>query len=219
MAYTNHLFQPLNETILDQATNNHFSLKGLVFDARKKDEGPKTLQDKLARHVIFHGKMPDASDLGLKKKEDSEEAVKEDNFMSDYSDHLFKPYSLQEGSKCGCGKKGCPVCNPKNRLKLPVREAEGNATGIAQQVGLGTPSSTANHLYQIPINQYQDSDASFITDGDSAETSKTNIPALLAAKNAGGKPHPFTISNGINGREKFNGFKLKDLTDDYGPNG
>ena len=58
-----------------------------------------------------------------------------------------------------------------------------------------------------------------IGDGESEETYKTNIPALLAARNAGGQPHPLTISNGINKRAGSGGFKLKPLRDDLGPNG
>ena len=270
MAYTNHLFKPLKEeTFLDRATNSHFTLKGLVWDNPTKVGPPKTLQDKIARHVIYNGKMPDMSQFAQKKKEekeDNEEVVKEDNFMSNnYLDHLYQPDGLQEGfmdnlkakagnmmqnakagmaaagnamkSKLGMKPAGktTTVTREISKDQLPdwarkglgessfrfrLREAEDNSTGIAQQVGLGTPSSTANHLYQIPINQYQASDANFITDGDSAETSKTNIPALLAAKNAGGKPHPFTVDNGINKRETTGGgFKLKPLRDDLGPNG
>ena len=294
MAYTNHLFKPLKEeTFLDRATNSHFTLKGLVWDNPTKVGPPKTLQDKIARHVIYHGKMPDMSQFAQKKKEekeDNEEVVKEDNFMSNnYLDHLYQPDGLQEGvidtlkdKVSGLGKKKGfmdnlkdkvsnfgkkksfmgnavdTIKNNKGKLALggaglaaaggaaallknrfgnnaqksaavgenallsfsSLGESEGNSTGIAQQVGLGTPSSTANHLYQIPINQYQASDSNFITDGDSAETSKTNIPALLAAKNAGGKPHPFTVDNGINKRETTGGgFKLKPLRDDLGPNG
>ena len=146
--------------------------------------------------------------------------------LSNYSAHLYKPgLGLQEGGigECNCGKKDCPICSKAKATtstsKLGMHESEGNSTGIGQGVGLGTPQSTANHLYQIPINQYQDSDASFVGDGESAETSKTNIPALLAAKNAGGQPHPFTVSNGINKRSGTGGFKLKPLRDDLGPNG
>lgn len=139
-----------------------------------------------------------------------------------YIAHLYTPSGLQEGgnAKCNCGKADCPICSKKSKLgKLRISEAEGDVTGIAQQVGLGIPKSTANYLYKIPINQYQASDANFIGDGESEETSKSNIPALLAAKNAGGQPHPLTISNGINKRAGSGGFKLKPLRDDLGPNG
>jgi hypothetical protein len=64
-------------------------------------------------------------------------------------------------------------------------------------------------------------DALFIGDGDSPETSKTNIPAILAAKTAGGSPHGWTTSNGINGKSA-DVFKIKRFgkrDDDDGPNG
>ena len=63
-------------------------------------------------------------------------------------------------------------------------------------------------------------DAWFIGDGDSPETSKTNIPAILAAKTAGGSPHGWTTDNGINNKPAPNVFKLSKLRDDDdGPNG
>lgn len=45
--------------------------------------------------------------------------------------------------------------------------------------------------------------------GDSAETSKLNIPALLAAKTAGGDPHDFTLKNGISNHFSSNTLKVK----------
>lgn len=55
----------------------------------------------------------------------------------------------------------------------------------------------------------------FIGDGDDPETSKTNIPAILAAKTAGGSPWPHTISNNISNKLGSDVFKLKKLQDDY----
>ena len=221
--YKKRLYSPLSETFQDDATNGNFSLSNLLFDNKTKIEPPKNALDAAARHFVTHGRFPEPVKQSVPVKKEDDETVKEDTTMpSVYSAHLYNPFGLQEGSnaKCNCGKAGCPVCSKKSKLgKLGMSEAEGNVTGIAQQVGLGTPQSTANHLYQIPINQYQASDASFVGDGESEETSKTNIPALLAAKNAGGQPHPLTISNGINKRAGFGGFKLKPLRDDLGPNG
>lgn len=212
--YKNHLYH-LSEDFQDDATNSNFSLSNLFFDSKTKIEPPKNALDAAARHFVRHGSFPQPVKPSVPVKKEDDGVVKEDMTMqSRYSPFLYNP--LQEGAKCNCGKAGCPVCGKRKKL---VAEAEGDFTGIAQQVGLGTPQSTANYLYKIPINQYHDSDASFVFDGDSAETSRTNIPALLAAKNAGGRPHPLTISNGINGRSGTGGFKLKPLRDDLGPNG
>ena len=222
--YRRSLYSPFLETFQDDATNGNFSLSNLFFDNKTKIEPPKNALDAAARHFVTHGRFPEPVKRSVPVKKEDDEAVKEDTTMpSIYSAHLYNPYRLQEGGNagcCNCGKPGCPICGKKSKLgKLGMSEAEGNSTGIGQQVGLGTPQSTANHLYQIPINQYQSSDANFVGDGESEETSKTNIPALLAAKNAGGQPHPLTISNGINKRAGSGGFKLKPLRDDLGPNG
>ena len=98
------------------------------------------------------------------------------------------------------------------------REAA-ECTGVNMGVGLGVPYSTANRLWDIPINQYQDSDASFIGDGDDPMTSQVNIPATLAARTAGGSPYGLTLKNGINKRTGDRYFRLKPLRDDYGQNG
>lgn len=244
---SSRLFTPTSEsTILDNATNGNFHFGNLIGNRTPKLEAPKDYMDRASRYVVRNGSLPPDFHQKLEEErkkqqqqndpnqtdgqeedgvEDTKRPVKEETTMlSNYSAHLYKPgFGLQEGGmgKCNCGKKECPICGKGKAptSKIGMHEAEGNSTGIGQGVGLGTPQSTANHLYQIPINQYQDSDASFVSDGDSAETSKTNIPALLAAKNAGGQPHPFTVSNGINKRSGTGGFKLKPLRDDLGPNG
>ena len=90
-----------------------------------------------------------------------------------FVDHLFRP--VDEG--CGCEK-----------------------CGVSMGTGLGVPYSDANKLWKIPINQYQASDADFVGDGDDPATSDANVPATLAARTAGGDPHPFTLRNGINKR-------------------
>ena len=98
--------------------------------------------------------------------------------------------------------------------------------------GISTSSYAAKKLASAGSNNQTDlnavkpnaeysrrNDALFIGDGDSPETSKTNIPAILAAKTAGGAPHGWTTDNGINGTGP-NVFKLKKLKDDDdGPNG
>ena len=92
-------------------------------------------------------------------------------------------------------------------------------SGISLGVGLGKAFDDGNRLYNIGINQYHDSDASFIGDGDDPNTSRINIPAIIAARMAGGTPDPYTLHNGINRRSLSSPFRLRPLRDDLGPNG
>ena len=67
----------------------------------------------------------------------------------------------------------------------------------------------------IPDAEYDAAyDKTFFADGDKAETSKINIPAILAAKTAGGAPHGCTVHNGISNKFGSDVFKLKKLRDD-----
>jgi hypothetical protein len=76
--------------------------------------------------------------------------------------------------------------------------------GVSMGVGLGKPHDDGNHLYNIRINDYQASDANFVGDGEEGATSQNNIPAILAARQAGGYADPKTIHNGINKRFSLN---------------
>ena len=100
-----------------------------------------------------------------------------------------------------------------------VEHESADQSGISLGVGLGKAFDSGNRLYNIDINQYHDSDASFIGDGDDPATSRTNIPAIIAARMAGGSPDPKTVSNGINRRSSSAPFRLRSLRDDLGPNG
>ena len=55
----------------------------------------------------------------------------------------------------------------------------------------------------------QKMDSAFVGAGEESETSKVNIPALLAAKTAGGSPFAHTLRNGINAPSP-SVFKIKD---------
>lgn len=55
----------------------------------------------------------------------------------------------------------------------------------------------------------QKMDSAFVGAGEESETSKVNIPALLAAKTAGGSPCIHTLRNGINAPSP-SVFKIKD---------
>lgn len=100
-----------------------------------------------------------------------------------------------------------------------IEHESGDQSGISLGVGLGKAYDDGNRLYNIPINQYQDSDGSFINDGDDPATYRTNIPAIIAARMAGGSPDPKVVSNGINRRSSAAPFKLRPLRDDIGYNG
>lgn len=100
-----------------------------------------------------------------------------------------------------------------------VEHESGDQSGISLGVGLGKAYDNGNQLYNIGINQYKDSDASFINDGDDPVTYRTNIPAIIAARMAGGSPDPKVVNNGINKRSTAAPFRLRPLRDDLGPNG
>ena len=186
--------EPINEifdTVMDKATNSGFTIGSLVTDTKSKPFVAKTAKDRYIRDIIRNG-SPSGDYPQQTHDGDENDSIKEDFRMSAYSAHLFQPLN---------------------------ETGEGNGTGVGLGVGLGTPKSDANHIFNIPINQYQDSDATFVGDGESPETSRTNIPANLAAKMARGTPHPLTVNNGINRREGKTAFKLKPLKDDFGKNG
>ena len=85
--------------------------------------------------------------------------------------------------------------------------------------GLGKAFDTGNKLWNININNFdQTFDSDFIGPGDEY-SNKANLPALRAAAITGGRPHPGTISNGINGKSSSKPFRLKELRDDFGQNG
>jgi len=100
-----------------------------------------------------------------------------------------------------------------------VSHESGEESSLSLGVGLGKAYDDGTKLYNIGINQYRDSDASFINDGDDPATYRTNIPAIIAARMAGGTPDPKVVNNGINRRSTAAPFKLRPLRDDLGPNG
>jgi len=124
-------------------------------------------------------------------------------------------YELNEGNcdsdTCKCKGGTCPVS---------VTDGISTSSYAAKKLANAGSSNQTDLNAVVPNAEYsRQNDALFIGDGDSPETSKTNIPAILAAKTAGGSPHGWTTDNGINGTSN-NVFKLRKLRDDDdGPNG
>ena len=106
-----------------------------------------------------------------------------------------------------------------DHLWSPINEGD-DCCPISSGISLGKPFSNANNLMSIPINQFGDSMNRFIGDGDSPANNNKNIPALLAARTAGGSPDPKVTNNGINKLVGSGKFKLlRSERDDLGPNG
>ena len=124
-------------------------------------------------------------------------------------------WELNEGNcnsdTCKCKGGTCPV---------DVTDGISTSSYAAKKLANAGSNNQTDMNAVVPNAEYsRRNDAFFIGDGDSPETSKTNIPAILAAKTAGGSPHGWTTDNGINGTGS-NVFKLKKLKDDDdGPNG
>lgn len=188
-----HVENPLNGIINN--SHSHTVTDTSFFGRALRKPDPNDPKNKSAMHFIKHGTFLNKDNKSDRNPNDydndEKESVKEETMMS-YIDHLFRPLN---------------------------EDGEGNATGVAQGTGLGTPKADANKLFQIPINQYSGSDSNFIGDGESEEILGKNIPAILAAKQAGGVPHSEVVKNGINKRSGGDVFKLKPLKDDFGQNG
>ena len=95
---------------------------------------------------------------------------------------------------------------------------EGISLSTKKLVSAGDHNSSDLNAVK-PNAEYCDQyDKHFIGDGEDPETSRYNVPAILAAKTAGGAPFDQTLSNGIN-RASADVFHLKKLRDDEGMNG
>lgn len=90
-----------------------------------------------------------------------------------------------------------------------------NVKTPAENLIKATSANNSSDLNAVkPNDEYNDAyDKNFVGDGDDPFTSTANVPAALAAKTAGGDPHPDTLHNGVNGDGKFK-LSQKKLSED-----
>jgi hypothetical protein len=199
----------ISENVLDSATNGKFTLGSLFFDSKAGRRENKTETDKAGYQLAKTGEIPDSYRQKLEAKKNAQSENGEEESIKEEKTMPF--FHIQEG--CNCGK--CPSCKSKKAKKGLVKESNGYKSWLRldEAEGLGVSSADGN-VYKIPVNQYQGSDSNFVGDGDSAETSKQNIPSLLAAKTAGGNPDMKTYNNGINKKDSYSDvFKVKPVAD------
>ena len=177
----------LSEDVIDRATNGKFTIASLLYDKRHEDQGPKSNIDRIARDFIKNGEIPESYRQKMNRSQNNSNE-EEENIKEEAKMPFFK---LNE--ECACGKDNCNC-------------GQGVSTGIAKADGL---------LHKIPVNQFQKSDSNFVGDGEDPETSKVNVPSILAAKAAGGDPDPKTVHNGINKHDSnADVFKVKPVADE-----
>lgn len=95
---------------------------------------------------------------------------------------------------------------------------EGISLSTKKLISAGGHNSSDLNAVKPNAEYFDQYDKHFIGDGEDPETSRYNVPAILAAKTAGGAPFDQTLSNGIN-RASADVFHLKKLRDDEGMNG
>lgn len=212
------LFKPLNESIHDKINMN----QGAKDDTGK---GINQIVDKSsaadkAQYKAIHKQIVKS------KSENMPKAVRDEGWK-----HAKRPLNAAAAllgltdEEITAFEEGCnsDTCKCKGGT-CPVKTTDGISTSSAAakklaNAGKGNQSDLNSVTPNAEYNKQND--AFFIGDGDSPETSKTNIPAILAAKTAGGAPHGWTTDNGINGKSS-DVFKLKKFAvrdDDEGPNG
>ena len=207
------LFKPLNESIHDSVNRNQHSVtntgKGLYLKQKQNaafdgDKNHKAFSNKIkdemkngsaaSKHLSKYatGKFRESTTSLLGLTDEEVQELNEGNCNSD---------------TCKCKGGTCPVSVTDGISTSSYAAKKLANAGYSNQTDLNAVKPNAEYNQQ--------NDAKFIGDGDSPETSKTNIPAILAAKTAGGAPHGWTTDNGINGTGP-NVFKLKKLKDDVG---
>lgn len=107
---------------------------------------------------------------------------------------------------------------PQDGQKFANEATEGISLSTKKLISAGGHNSSDLNAVKPNAEYFDQYDKHFIGDGEDPETSRYNVPAILAAKTAGGAPFDQTLSNGIN-RASADVFHLKKLRDDEGMNG
>ena len=217
------LFRPFNEMtnkVYDKAYDKAFD--------RFKNSGN-------TKHLMQAEKFYSGALFNRHKKADPSLQMKDRAHMFDDTLYLRKRKKMNEStvSLLGLTDEEVQELNEGN-CNSSTCKCKGGTCPVDVTDGISTSAFAAKKLASAGSNNQTDlsavkpnaeynrqNDALFIGDGDSPETSKTNIPAILAAKTAGGSPHGWTTSNGINGKSA-DVFKIKRFgkrDDDDGPNG
>lgn len=227
------LFRPLDESIHDIVNNNamakhsnmyHKMLGGSAAGIKKGDGAYLQMQkvknrtgesplNKNSKAVMQYKMKQRTTDKNGQSKYASGHVTESTVSLLGLTDEEI--WELNEGNcnsdTCKCKGGTCPVS---------VTDGISTSSYAAKKLANAGSNNKTDMNAVVPNAEYsRRNDALFIGDGDSPETSKTNIPAILAAKTAGGAPHGWTTDNGINGTGS-NVFKLRKLRDDDdGPNG
>ena len=102
--------------------------------------------------------------------------------------------------------------------RLTNEATEGISLSTKKLVSAGGHNSSDLNAVKPNAEYSEKYDKHFIGDGEDPETSKVNVPAVLAARTAGGDPFDQTMNNGVN-KASADVFHLKKLRDDEGMNG
>lgn len=184
----------------------YFNMKGMPL---AKDASNGYDKDGNYKELVDYRGMP-STDFGEGKGRGKRRAT---NASFDrYNNNLL---SLREQiSTKGHGKMGLFRLNESDNWRCTTPGISLSPVAKRKMSNMGR--NNHNDMNFGDPNGYYDNnyDRYFLGDGDDPETSKTNIPAILAAKTAGGSPWPHTINNNISNKIGSDVFKLGKLRDD-----
>lgn len=183
---------PLKSSFTDKLYNHAFDLFNGTHTTNALNPKKLSKQDKVAREIIYNGRYEPPPE---KEEDGNNENKSEVSEMSVFTHRFFQISEEPEAKKT-------------------IQNDSSETSAQSLNVGLGKAHADGNHLDQIKVNNFDHkNDANFIGDGDDPATNKINIPAILAARTAGGDPDPKTVDNGVN-KISNDVFKLKKLRDD-----
>ena len=207
------LFQPIDESIHDVINvNSAFKHQAIPGKYNTKPEGVGIYK---AMNTDLKSNKPGITGItrnNIKKAK---------NQISNGSHNFLKP---EKNYLSGYASASKHYANESSEyfdesISRHIKEAtEGISLSTKKLVSAGGHNSSDLNAVK-PNAEYCDQyDKHFIGDGEDPETSRYNVPAILAAKTAGGAPFDQTLSNGIN-RASADVFHLKKLRDDEGMKG